>query len=237
VQDISAAYMDADTEMEIDADIAEQIANASVDLNEVPQIIITFFTWIGAGGHLTELKLEQVEELENFFKEHFSEGENSIEFTEFVFSYDAYYDTETVSSNKELIMSLIKYKASYNKDLIIQEGEVIEANDNDFKDAGTTNFFKKAKYKIKEGSPLDLGAIVKVDASGLDKNSKGEERQITVPNDNLILLEVIEILDKETTELESKEDFVLKVEGFKTYRLQKGATFIYNVNNQKITRK
>ncbi|MFT5647548.1 MAG: hypothetical protein ACI976_002240, partial [Aureispira sp.] len=33
VRDISAAYMDADTEMEIDAELATQMANASVDLN------------------------------------------------------------------------------------------------------------------------------------------------------------------------------------------------------------
>jgi hypothetical protein len=237
VRDISAAYMDADTEMEIDAELATQMANASVDLNEVPEVIITFFTFIGAGGHLIELNIEEVEELEEFFIEHFPEGDNSIDFTQFMFSYDAYYDTETISNNEELIMSLVKYKASYNKDLIIQEGEVIELDNEEFEDAEATNFFKKATYKIKGGTPLDLGAIVKVDASGLDKNSKGEERQIIVPNDNLILLEVTKILDKETTELKNKEDFILKVEGFKTYRLQKGATFVYNVNNQTIIRK
>lgn len=154
-----------------------------------------------------------------------------------MFSYDAYYDTETISSNKELIRSLLEYKATHNKDLIIQEGKVIELDNEEFEDAEASNFFKKATYKIKEGVALDLGAIVKVDASGLDKNSKGEERQIIVPNDNLILLEVTKILDKETTELKNKKDFVLKVEGFKTYRLQKGATFIYNVNNQTIIRK
>lgn len=82
-----------------------------------------------------------------------------------------------------------------------------------------------------------MGAIIRVDASGLDKNSKGEEWRITVPNDNLIVSEVTEILDKETIKLKSKENFVLKVENFKTYRLQKGATFIYNVNSQRITRK
>lgn len=236
-QDISAAYMDADTEMEIDEDLAEQIANASVDLNEIPEIVIAFFTWIGAGGHLTELKLEEVEELEVFFKEHFPEGENSIDFTKFMFSYNAYYDTETVSSNRELIRSLLEYKMTYNKDLIIQEGEVIQLDASEFENADTTNFFKKATYKIKEGTPLELGTTVKVDASGLDKNSKGEERQITVPNNNLIVLEVTKILDTETTELKSKENFVLKVENFKTYRLQEGATFIYNINNKSILRK
>jgi hypothetical protein len=238
VSDISTAYMEADTELKIDAEL-EIIANSNVAINDMPKIILTFFYGIGAGGKITELKPKNLEELKAFFNEHFPEGDSSTKFTNFIFNYGDFYTIkkEKIQNVDRLIESLHDYKENYNEGRTSQEGEVIEFDEDEFENADTSNFFKIAYYKIITGDVQEIGTIINVDATGTDTNSRGEERQINFPDDNLLELKSTKILDDETIELKSKEEFILKVEGFKTYRLQKGATFIYNKNMKSITRK
>jgi hypothetical protein len=246
--DISAAYMEASTELEIDAELELLIANSNVAIDEMPEIIPTFFYGIGAGGKITELKPKNVDELEAFFNMYFPEVESSTKFINFMFNYGDFYQIKKnkIENIEGLIESVRKYKENYNEERISQEGEVIELNEEDFNDAEGSNFFREASYAIREGIPKKLGDIVKVDAMGIYTDSEGNESQINVPDKKLIELVVTKIPDGETVILKTKNDFVLtqditpklaKLKRTITLLLRKDSIFIYNKNTKSITRK
>jgi hypothetical protein len=223
VQDISAAYMDADTEMEIDADIAEQIANASVDLNEVPQIIITFFTGIGAGGRLTELKPQDVEGLKVFFEENFPKGDECVELMEFIDNYAIYYGNEE-GKVPNIVSSIENYYKTQPTNLTTG---TIEELKGDFVQTGKGAMFKHPRYKIAIGSDITLGQEYHVKALGMDKK-EGESKQIPFEFD----LWVMESLGENSYLLQLKKDLEFEVAGFSTYQLRKEARFIYNASEK-----
>lgn len=239
-QDISAAYFESRSAVLSEDEFIEQdeelraLKYGTIPLEELPEILLVFFTAIGAGGKLAELKPEEAVQFENFFKEAFTDGINGVEFDQFLFRYGEVYEIEgsSIKTNSELLDSMIK--EFENKDLIVQEGKVIESKD--FNNSTTSSFFTQIKYSYVKGNLNEIGAIVELDGIGKDTNSLGETRRITIPNDNLIKLRVSKIPDKETVELRLISDYILEVENFKTYKISKNSKFIYNVYHRRFTR-
>jgi hypothetical protein len=252
VRDISEAYMDADTELEIDEDL-EAIANSNVDINEIPEIILIFLTGIGAGGRLIELKPKDVEDIGAFLTTQFPEGDESIAFTDFMLKYGDYYDSNknNLTDNEQFLKSL----KTYNLETIAHEGQVVDLSTIDFDDpkkkVKTSSFFKTATYSIVGTFPEKVGDKIQLDGFGLDIDDSGKEHQVSFPNKKLINLVVVSIPDDETIKLETTVDFALYIDNFKEkeakvsaksksgkwYTLKKGSRFEYNVGLKKFIRK
>lgn len=226
VQDISAAYMDADTEMEIDANLAEQIANAAVDLNEISEIVITFFTGIGAGGRLTELKPHEVEGLTVFFEKNFPKGDECAELMDFIDNYAIYYENED-GKVPNLVSSIEKYYETQPQNLTSGTVEELKGK---FVQTGSGAMFKHCTYKVAINDAITLGHQYHIKALGMDKK-EGKSKQIPFEFDLLVM----EDLGDNTYLLQLEKDLEFEVVGFKTYQLRKEARFIYNENKTKLT--
>jgi len=242
-QDISAAYMDADTELEIDEDL-EALANSNVDLSKIPEIVRAFLCGIGAGGRLTELKPKDVEDIETFLTTEFPKGDDSVAFTDFMFKYGDYYysNQKNLVSNEQFLKSL----KTYDLETIAHEGQVVDLEQSGFndpeKERKTTSIFKTATYTIVGKYPEKIGDEIQLDILAYDYDNNGKKHQVSLPDGKYINLVVVSIPDSETIKLETLTDFLLEVKGFekninKQYLLKKESRFIFNVNNKKFTRK
>lgn len=94
VRDLSESYLQADTQLDIDADLDAQAAQALVDINDIPLIVVELLEIIGAGGLLLTLTQEQVDRLEALLEEHFPEGKESEAYLKFLFDYGDVFEVE-----------------------------------------------------------------------------------------------------------------------------------------------
>lgn len=227
VRDISAVYMEADAALEID----EMLDNEAVPISDMPETIPLFYYGLGAGGKLTDLTQEQVDELDSFFKENFPEGNDSKEYMDFLFNYGAYYDMHKneLPNNKSLIYNIIKYYNSTPKDLTVGFAVPMKKT---FVQTGPGAMLKKAEYKIHIGTPYSIGTKVHIKASSTDQKD-GVVKQIYFEFD----LFVSDQIDQNNYLLKLEEDFVFLVENFAYYQIRKEADFIYNVSKQVLTLK
>lgn len=221
VSDISTAYMEADTDLEVDEELEKlALANAEVDINDMPDAITSFLWGIGAGGRLIGLKKKEVDRLQSFFEEHFPDGDESTDFANFMFNYGDYYDMEK-KHIKNIEKSIISFYQNQPKNLTVG---VIEELEVPFKQTGEGIMFKNATYVISDIiTTINIGDQLHVKALGRDKKGKINKQ---IPFE--FNLWVIDILENNNYLLQMKKDLEFQVVGFRSYQLRKEARFIYD---------
>ncbi len=236
VKDVYDSYSktEADLAFQLEAEV-EALINAPVDLTTLSPRVTDFYGYLGAGGKMAALTQPEADRLAVFFDHQF---EDEAEFEGFMFAYGDYYSSNEIRgfSNEELIYSLEEYKLKFSEKLVLKEGIALDPKEKSFENGQVSNFFERAKYTIVEGDPEMVGAILKVDATCIDTKS-GRKVQVNFPDDNLLTLQVVQNLGDGEYKLKPIEDYIITVEGFKTYRLRSTSIYIYNSEYDRIYRR
>lgn len=218
-------------------DTLARIENATIDVTTLAPILTDFFYSIGAGGKLLELSPEEAKELQQFLEQEFPEGETSGDFMAFCMNYGEHYGVveTSINNNSKLIQSVKKYSTTYNPSIELREAEVVQEGEINFDNAPSSNFFDTLYYTIIEGDPTLVGSNVLVDITGSDSNDEGQNVQITISKKKLLELKVIQDLGDKEYKLKRLDIYILRIKGFKSYKMAAGAVFIYKQRKNTLT--
>ena len=156
------------------------------------------------------------EEFEAFIKSYIEENKVTVELDFEVF----------LQTLKDLRVKIYGEDLPTESDVAVLDGAI------EFKDPQPSTYYSDAKYTIKGRRPRAVGDVVMVDFY-----HKDGAKIDSLPNDKLLPLEVVEVLDEDNLTLgfETSEHLVVKSDDGVKHRLKSFATFNYTISTASLT--